>query len=148
MEFDLFTALLGGHPGLLTAALLAIGIASIADALLPVPAPTSPWYRARKALSAIAANVKHARNAALAGPVTALTGVAGAAAVVGSLVRAGAADAVPDAAEAWAPGQTHGEALLALVSRLEPADPAGYAATMAQIAAVAGRAAGTAAPTS
>lgn len=143
MDLDLLATLLGGHPGLLTGMLLAIGLASIADALLPVPAPTSPWYRARKALSAVAANVRHARNAVFAASPTGLNAAAGTAAIVGSLVQS-----EPTAAPVPAAGETHGDAILGLLTTLRPDDPAAYAATMSRIADVARQASGSESPTS
>ncbi|MBP2310483.1 hypothetical protein GBZ48_31570 [Azospirillum melinis] len=148
MDLDLLATLLGGHPGLLTGILLAIGLASIADALLPVPAPTSPWYRARKLISTVASNVKNARNAVFTAQPTALTGIAGAAAIVGTLVQSEQPAAPTAAAAAAAPaaGETHGDAILGLLTTLRPDDPAAYAATMARIADVARQASGAPSP--
>ncbi|MFD1627640.1 hypothetical protein [Azospirillum griseum] len=126
---SLLSALLADYPDLLTNILLAIGLASVADAILPVPAPSSPWYRARRALSTLASNVGKARTAIFSGGASA--GVIGAAAIVGSLAQP-ISGSVCDGPH---------EAIRDVLDRLDPADPVAYAAGLAQIAELASGAA-------
>lgn len=58
---SLIVALLGDHPGYLTALAVAVAAASVLDAALPQPAPGSRWLPARKLLSFLASNILHAR---------------------------------------------------------------------------------------
>lgn len=120
----LITALLGDHPSLVAALAMAVAAASILDALLPQPAPDSPWLPARKLLSAIAANVRHASNVGQPPLAGALAKVAGAV-IAGQCVRP-----EPEAE------LTHGEVIRQIAASLDPTKPDAYVEGMARIAEV------------
>ncbi|WP_119830670.1 hypothetical protein [Azospirillum cavernae] len=126
----LLATLLGDHPSIVATLAMAVAAASILDALLPQPAPNSPWLPARKLLSAVAANVRHASNAGQ-------PPLAGSLAKVARAVIAGQGVRPEPEAE-----PTHGEVICQIAAELNPADPVAYAAGMARIADVARKAVG------
>lgn len=119
----LLATLLGDHPSIVATLAMAVAAASILDALLPQPAPDSPWLPARKLLSAVAANVRHASNAGQPPLAGALAKVAGAV-IAGQGVR-------PEAEP------THGEVIRQIAASLDSTNPAAYVEGMARIAEVA-----------